>query len=266
MAAVRERAAAERGSLEEGDDAAVVAGGDDAFLSAGVASNDGNFARVDVGAVAALVPHAGGLEPEDAGPSVPGDVLALGGADDLHTLGHVPVQDLVVARVCEQRRAILGPAHVRDEGRVALAHADELVPVPAVVHVDVVIVRTDGEVATADGVVRMRGRKLEVGDPLVAALRSLQLGDADQRVVLAALDAVREDLHHAAHGTRRARLAVGVERHRANGVRVEARVGDAPHLRRVLNHSRARDNLPGLLGLHVPDAKRAVVGSGEDLG
>ena len=138
--AVRHRASAERRRLEQGDDAAVVARGQDALLPAAVASDDGDFAGVDVGAVGALVPHAGGLEAEHAGPSVPCDVLGLGRADDLDTLGHVPVENLVIARVGEERGAILGPAHVRDERGVALAHAHELVPVTTVVHIHVVVV------------------------------------------------------------------------------------------------------------------------------
>ena len=64
----------------------------------------------------------------------------------------------------------------------------------------------------------MRGGKLEVGDPLVPPLRPFELGDADEGVVLAALDAVGVDLHHPAHGTRRARLPVGMERHASHGV------------------------------------------------
>ena len=142
---------------------------------------------------------------------------------NLLTTRHLPKEHLEVPRVALHHGAVLGPVDVPDVTRVALRDAHASVLLTHVVHVDVIIVRTDAQVLTVRRILQ-----------LVYGLLPVLLG-------VYGVQAVGAENHQAA-----AREADGDLR--AVGV-----IRDAPSFgAQIANHDHPSTG-------HVPHAHRAVV-------
>ena len=184
---------------------------------------------VDVRAVRVLRPDALHGPPQRARPRVPARVFQRRREAHRLALRDLPEQQLVVPGGALQVPPVLGPVHARDVRAVTLAHAHALVRAVAVVEVDEVVVRRDGEPPAAR-------REFQIRNLLAPVLLRRQLvpGGRLEHDEPAALESARHE-----GPVRRVRRAARLARDVAHG------------------------DLPALV--HVEDPQRLVVPGGDEL-